>query len=84
MLKSVGRSITPVTPFAKAFPDREIVSTLSRQLPWSHFILICAIDDDLKRDFYAEMCRVQRWTVRALQQQLNGKTLLQPVAFWFF
>ena len=58
--------------FAKAFPNRDIVSTLSRQLTWSHFVLICAIDDDLKRDFYAEMCRVQRWSVRALQKQLNS------------
>ncbi len=58
--------------FFKAFPNREIVSTLSRQLSWSHFVLICAIDEDLKRDFYAEMCRVQRWSVRGLQKQLNG------------
>lgn len=58
--------------FAKSFPNREIVSTLSRQLSWSHFVLICAIDDNLKRDFYAEMCRVQRWSVRALQKQLNS------------
>ena len=58
--------------FAKAFPNRDSVSSLSRQLTWSHFVLICAIDDDLKRDFYAEMCRVQRWSVRALQKQLNS------------
>lgn len=58
--------------FAKQFPNREIVSTLSRQLSWSHFVIICAIDDDLKRDFYAEMCRVQRWAVRTLQKQVNG------------
>ena len=58
--------------FAKQFPNREIVSTLSRQLSWSHFIIICSIDDALKRDFYAEMCRVQRWSVRALQKQVNG------------
>lgn len=58
--------------FAKQFPSQEIVSTLSRQLSWSHFIIICSIDDDLKRDFYAEMCRMQRWSVRALQKQLNG------------
>lgn len=58
--------------FAKQFPSREIVSTLSRQLSWSHFVIICSIDDNLKRDFYAEMCRVQRWSVRALQKQVNG------------
>lgn len=58
--------------FAKLFPNHEIVSTLSRQLTWSHFVLICAIEDNLKRDFYAEMCRVQRWSVRTLQKELNG------------
>lgn len=58
--------------FAKLFPNREIVSTLSRQLSWSHFVLICAIDDQLKREFYAEMCRVQRWSVRSLKKQLDG------------
>lgn len=58
--------------FAKQFPDREIVSTLSRQLSWSHFVIIGSIDDSLKRNFYAEMCRVQRWSIRALQKQLNG------------
>jgi predicted nuclease of restriction endonuclease-like (RecB) superfamily len=58
--------------FARLFPTREIVSTLSRQLSWSHFILICAIDEPLKRDFYAEMCRAQRWSVRTLQKQLNS------------
>ena len=58
--------------FAKQFPNREIVSTLSRQLSWSHFVIICSIGDDLKRDFYAKMCRVQRWSVRALQKQVNG------------
>ena len=50
--------------FAKIFPDREIVSTLLRQLSWSHFVIICSIDEDLKRDFYAEMCRVQRALVK--------------------
>lgn len=58
--------------FAKQFPNREIVSTLSRQLSWSHFVLISAIDDQLKRDFYGEMCRVQHWSVRTLKNQLDG------------
>ena len=58
--------------FAKQFPNREIVSTLSRQLSWSHFVLISAIDDGLKRDFYAEICRVQHWSVRTLKNQLDG------------
>ena len=42
--------------FAEAFPDEQIVVTLSRQLGLSHFVTIIPLDDDLKRDFYAEMC----------------------------
>jgi hypothetical protein len=37
----------------------QIVATLSRQLGRSHFKEIIPLDDDpLKRDFYAEMCRI--------------------------
>ncbi len=46
--------------FAEAFPDREIVSALSRQLGWTHFRSLIYLDDPLKRDFYAEMCRIER------------------------
>jgi predicted nuclease of restriction endonuclease-like (RecB) superfamily len=58
--------------FAEAFPDRGIVSTLSRQLSWSHFIEIISLKTDLQRDFYAEMCRLERWSVRTLRAKING------------
>ena len=58
--------------FAATFPNRNIVSTLSRQLWWSHFKEILYLKDDLKRDFYAEMCRMERWSVRALRQKIGG------------
>jgi len=58
--------------FAEAFPDMEIVVTLSRQLSWSHFVGILPIKDDLQRDFYAEMCRMERWSVRALRKKIDG------------
>ena len=57
--------------FTKLF-DLEIVSTMSRQLCWSHFVLLCAIEDRLKRDFYAEMSRVSNWSVRKLKSQIDG------------
>ena len=28
--------------------------------------------DAVKRDFYAEMCRVERWSTRALRQKIDG------------
>ena len=58
--------------FADVFPDSEIVATLSRQLNWSHFVEILPLDDSLKRDFYAEMCRIERWSVRTLRQKIDG------------
>ncbi|MEZ6044272.1 MAG: PDDEXK nuclease domain-containing protein [Planctomycetaceae bacterium] len=58
--------------FAELFPDQEIVATLSRQLSWSHFVEILPIEDQVKRDFYAEMCRVERWSVRTLRDKING------------
>ena len=57
--------------FAEAFPDAEIVQTLSGQLSWSHFLAIIPLDNPLKRDFYAEMCRLERWSVRTLRQKID-------------
>ena len=37
---------------AREFPDEEIVSTLSRQLTWSHFVELSVISDPTKRLFY--------------------------------
>ncbi len=51
---------------------KEIVSTLSQQLSWSHFVEIIPLKDDLQRDFYAEMCRIERWSVRTLRKKIDG------------
>src|SRR3974390_100028 len=64
------------------FPSREIVGTLSRQLGWSHFLLLLPIKDDLKRDFYAEMCRVERWSVRMLRQKIGGLLFERTALRW--
>jgi predicted nuclease of restriction endonuclease-like (RecB) superfamily len=58
--------------FAEAFPQPEIVSALSRQLAWSHFKEIIYLKDDLKREFYGEMCRIERWSVRTLRHKIDG------------
>ncbi|MGS0741779.1 PDDEXK nuclease domain-containing protein [Glaciimonas sp. GG7] len=65
--------------FSEVFPNTEIVSTLSRQLAWSHFLEIIYMKDDLKRDFYAEMCRLERWSVRTLRQRV-GSMLFERTA----
>ncbi len=57
---------------AEAFQELEIVSALSKQLSWSHFVEILPLKDALKRDFYAEMCRMERWSVRMLRKKIDG------------
>lgn len=58
--------------FAYVFPDEQIVSTLWRQLSWSHFKEIIYIKNKLKCDFYAEMCRVEQWSVRTLRKKIDS------------
>jgi predicted nuclease of restriction endonuclease-like (RecB) superfamily len=55
--------------FAEAFPDMQIVSTLSRQLAWSHFLELIYLKDPLARDFYTQMCAQERWSVRQLRER---------------
>ena len=58
--------------FAELFADREIVPMLSRQLSSSHFVEILQLKDPVQRDFYAEMCRMERWSVRTLRARIGG------------
>lgn len=58
--------------FAEVFPKKEIVYALSRQLGWTHFRHIIYLKDRLQREFYSEMCRVERWSTRTLQKKIQG------------
>lgn len=58
--------------FAEVFPEKEIVVTLSRQLSWSHFLALIPLRQSLQREFYAEMCRVERWSVRTLRDKIGS------------
>jgi predicted nuclease of restriction endonuclease-like (RecB) superfamily len=58
--------------FAEVFPDLEIVQALTGQLSWTHFTKIIYLNDQLKRDFYAEMCRIERWSTRTLEKKIQS------------
>lgn len=58
--------------FAEIFPDERIVASLMRQLSWTHFLLLIPLKDHLKRDFYAEMCRLEKWNVRTLRSKIDS------------
>jgi predicted nuclease of restriction endonuclease-like (RecB) superfamily len=66
------RNLRRMIQFSEVFPDPKIVSALSTQLGWSHFVELLPLKKHLQREFYAEMCRVERWSVRTLRQKIGG------------
>ena len=64
--------LTRMARFAEWMTDDQILASLSQELSWSHFIELLPIKDPLARDFYAEMCRIERWDVRTLRQKIGG------------
>jgi len=67
----IGRRIGQETlKGARADYGKQIVATLSQQLSWSHFRELLPLEKPRQRDFYAEMCRVERWSVRTLRQKI--------------
>ena len=66
------KSLRRMVQFAEIFPDEQIVASLMRQLSWTHFTLLLPLQEPFQRDFYAEMCRVERWSVRTLRQKIDS------------
>ncbi|MBF9254832.1 hypothetical protein I2I11_16135 [Pontibacter sp. 172403-2] len=58
--------------FASIFKDEQIVSALSRQLTWTHIKTIIYLVDELKRNFYVQMCRLGKWSSRTLQNLIRS------------
>lgn len=58
--------------FAAVFDDLKIVATLLRQLSWSHFTLLIPLKESLQREFYAQMCRIEKWSVRTLKDRIGS------------
>ena len=69
------KNLRRMVQFAEVFPSAEIVAALLRQLGWTHFTLLIPIRDPLKRDFYAEMCRIEGWSTRELRRKMDGMPL---------
>lgn len=56
---------------AEVFPDEPILSALRRELSWTHLKTLMYVDDPLKRDFYIELCRLEHWSSRQLQERMQ-------------
>ncbi len=66
------RNLFNTVRFAEAFPELKIVHALSAQLSWTHLREIIYLQDPLKRDFYAEMCRLEQWNTRTLHKKIRS------------
>jgi len=63
-------ALTRMSKVAKMFND-SIVATLSQQLSWSHFVELSGIEDDLKREFFTQLCASDKWGVRQLRDKID-------------
>lgn len=66
------KNLRRIIQFASVFSEEEIVASLSRQLSWSHFVVLIPLRQSLQREFYAEMCRTEKWSVRTLREKVDG------------
>lgn len=58
--------------FAAVFTDEQIVYALRRQLSWTHLRSIIYMEDPLKREFYIQMCKLEKWSSRQLQERIQS------------
>jgi predicted nuclease of restriction endonuclease-like (RecB) superfamily len=66
------KNLRRMVQFAELFPEEEIVATLSRQLSWSHFSALLPLSQPFQREFYAEMARIEGWSVRTLRARIDS------------
>ena len=71
------KSLRRMSQFAEVFADAQIVATLARELSWSHFIEILPRKQPRERECYAEMCRIERWSVRTLRERIGSQLYLR-------
>jgi len=66
------KSLRRMIQFHQVFTEFEIVATVSRQLSWSHFILLLPIKDPLAQEFYMHMSATEHWSVRTLRNRIDS------------
>ena len=57
---------------AETFSEELILSAVQRQLGWTHLKTIMYLKNDLQREFYIEMCILERWGTRKLQEKIDS------------
>jgi predicted nuclease of restriction endonuclease-like (RecB) superfamily len=63
--------------FASMFPDYEKIYAVRKEFTWTHFRIFMGIESELERQFYMEMCRIERWSTRELQGRIDSALFLR-------
>lgn len=58
---------------AYAFSEEEIRYALRTQLTWTHLRSLTGVKEPLARRFYVEMCRIEHWDTRTLDEKIDGQ-----------
>lgn len=56
-----------------AFSEEEIRYALRTQLTWTHLRSLTGVKEPLARRFYVEMCRIEHWDTRTLDEKIDGQ-----------
>lgn len=57
---------------AEVFPDESKFSALRRELSWTNIKIVVYIEEELKRTFYTEYCKMEGWSSRQLQDRISS------------
>ena len=56
---------------AYLFSEDEIGYAVRSQLTWTHLRSLMGVKDELARSFYVEMCRMEHWDTRTLDEKID-------------
>lgn len=48
------------------------MNALRAQLSWTHLRILLSVEDGLKRGFYIEICRLEKWSTRTLLERMHS------------
>ena len=57
---------------AETFTKEQILSAVQRELSWTHVKAIMYLEKDVQRDFYLQMCSLEKWSTRQLQERIDS------------
>lgn len=58
---------------AYLFTEDEIGYAARSQLSWTHLRSLMSLNDALERQFYMEMCRIEHWDTRTLDEKIDSQ-----------